>query len=308
VSQGAIPGPSSNQTIEDQFETVVALAAADITAGWTAPLTIATVCLANSDLWVSLCREARANHDAYARRHRYGLRFHSQSLSVGREPSWWKLPILASVLRVPAVRFAFWMDSDSLFMRQATPLDAVLPPSGKSSAWPADALVSVSAGHSMMRASASAEALLRAAWALWPPPHPRIWWEQSALVYLLGGEQSACRVDVLCNKCSAMFSGQPQSACAGHNCSRRLGGRWSESAHVFPAGYMVQDLKAFAANGQSGLVLHFAGEGSQKAQFMSEFARLAEQPAWRERSRFVPADPSSVTRPDYGATNCGTPL
>jgi hypothetical protein len=294
-----LPPGSASPAALPTFDAMVAVASLDAAAGWYAPLTIASMCAPHNQKWTVICAEAKGNHRAYAQRHGYGLRFHSKELPTGREDSWSKLPIIASVLRTAGVRTAFWMDSDALFMRQGVPLDVLLPPRGSDLAFPPDAVVSVNAGHISLRRSLTSTDFLRAVWSVYPePPEPRIWWEQSAVAYVLGGEEPACRADVVCNVCTRLASGNPPSSCAGRNCSKRLGGRFAQRTHIFPAHWMSQDIYTFEQNNRSGQVLHFAGMGDDvKARLMRKWARFAALPNNTALVDFVAGRPSAaVTR------------
>ena len=284
-------GGGGDSDSDSHFDDVMAAAAADSGAGTAARVTVVSICVGETATWVDICKHARANQIKYTQLHGYGLRHHGaellRTLQRPRNTSWLKLPVLAAALSTAGVEHGFWMDSDALFVRLATPLHHVFTPAGKHVAFGADPLCSVNAGHIVLRAGSWVREMLRAAWDLYDPPvEPAIWWEQSAIAYLLGGEASECRADVLCNGCTRLLTGS--DACVGHNCSHRLAGRWATGTHVFGRDHMAQGRTAFNRYNRTGFIVHFSGEAAaEKLRLMSSFSAWALQPTALAQTRFV---------------------
>jgi len=113
-----------------------------------------------------------------------------------RTLSWYKLPLMASALLSPSTRFAFWMDEAGV--------GGEYPPA------------TVNGGHFGVVSGELGARLLRRAWQVYPAPKPDRWWEQSALIYLFGGERAECRKDIRAFDCARHLAGEL--------------GRWSRSA------------------------------------------------------------------------------
>jgi hypothetical protein len=191
----------------EDFEALVAEFAQRETRGSSCKrVTVTTVCFAGNEAWRSICQDAFANHQAYTRAQGYGLRFFDdESLLKGRRPAWYKLPAVISVSRCPGVDLVFWMDADSLFMDLRRSLGFLMPRGSTSMSFSRDwenfgdtlAPCSVlNSGHFFLRTGGWGVQLFQKAWDLYPAPDPQDWFEQSALMYLLGGCRPECREDL----------------------------------------------------------------------------------------------------------------
>ena len=100
----------------------------------TARHTVVGMCDAHSPDFQIICSVHRTNVERYVRAwgaDGYGFSFYSK-LPAGagsRHTTWYKIPVLYKTIRTPGVEFAFWMDSDSLFMTLAKPMP--VPSDGK---------------------------------------------------------------------------------------------------------------------------------------------------------------------------------
>ena len=77
-----------------------------------------------------ICSVHKTNIERYVAAHaNYGFSFFAElPKAVGkRDLTWYKIPALYKTLRTPGVEFAFWIDSDSLFMTLHKPLPEPSP-------------------------------------------------------------------------------------------------------------------------------------------------------------------------------------
>jgi len=66
----------------------------------------------------------------------------------------------------------------------------------------------VNGGHFGVVSGELGARLLRRAWQVYPAPKPDRWWEQSALIYLFGGERAECRKDIRAFDCARHLAGE----------------------------------------------------------------------------------------------------
>jgi len=181
----------------------------------TALNTIVGMCVAESEDYKIICSVFKENAVRYARAWPHtGLSyFDTLPVAAGkRTAAWYKLPVVHKTLRTPGVELVFWTDADSLFMTTAMPLP--VPSMSRSmafsthwnSTWSTDPSHPdyINSGHFSIRPTAYSESVLRKSWATCPPP----WmtnvlpigedqkvdmYEQTSLIYVLGGSEPACR-------------------------------------------------------------------------------------------------------------------
>ena len=72
--------------------------------------------------WREICNIAHSNFQDYVLHNSYGLRFFRSLPGIERHPAWYKIPCMISVLATPGVKFAVWVDADSLFYDFTTKL------------------------------------------------------------------------------------------------------------------------------------------------------------------------------------------
>eukprot|EP00928_Gymnodinium_smaydae_P013353 TRINITY_DN14874_c1_g5_i1.p1 TRINITY_DN14874_c1_g5~~TRINITY_DN14874_c1_g5_i1.p1 ORF type:complete len:368 (+),score=39.44 TRINITY_DN14874_c1_g5_i1:68-1171(+) len=170
-------------------------------------IAIVSICYSaeeRSPYFSQICKIAHNNFQQYSERHGYRLLFHDTVIPGcdGRSPAWHKVRALQDTMRQEGVEMVFWMDADSLFMNMDKPLADVLPSDGKEMSIVGDHNAFLNSGHFVLRNSEWSKRLLEEAWSIYPPPNPQFWWEQSALLYILGGRRSECREDVNVNDCN----------------------------------------------------------------------------------------------------------
>jgi len=185
--------------------------------------TVVGMCEARSADFRVICSVHQTNVERYVRAwgsHEYAFSFFNELPEAAgkRHMTWYKIPTLYKTIRTPGVEYAFWMDSDSLFMSLTRPM--AVPSPGKYLAISTHSLPSVvspdyiNAGHLSLRRGKYTDGLLRAVWEACPSP-----WtitrakgkskvaltaaemdaakvdheEQSALIFVLGGSKLGCR-------------------------------------------------------------------------------------------------------------------
>uniref|UniRef100_A0A7S0JI40 Nucleotide-diphospho-sugar transferase domain-containing protein n=1 Tax=Calcidiscus leptoporus TaxID=127549 RepID=A0A7S0JI40_9EUKA len=223
-SPAMLPGaPTSTGTA--QLLATAALLTSNASYGCHRNLTMVTTCTADSLHYEQLCAYVRHNFAAYARKHSYGLRFFdTQLLHTARGGSGWsKLAALLSVLSHPQVDYAFWVDSDSIFLNFELPLDGLLPAGEMRMTITGDHNCMFNAGVFLLRNSDWARQLLLQAYDVYPAPRmgftpevlsmarnrwrankdhvvgPQDFWEggdQEAIMWLLTGRQRKCRDNI----------------------------------------------------------------------------------------------------------------
>mmetsp|Transcript_75059 Transcript_75059/g.125085 ORF Transcript_75059/g.125085 Transcript_75059/m.125085 type:complete len:344 (+) Transcript_75059:45-1076(+) len=254
----------------------LATAAESCATGTSKDITITSFCTVlpgpRQLMWKEVCNLGYNNHLRYATRHGYAYRFFACgyfSSLTERHPVWWKLPFLLNVIRNPAVRFAFWVDADSLFMNMNKNLTFLLPPWRKHITFSPDLHCSVNAGQMMLAASHWSEMLLHKWWDIDPPPFPELWREQASLMYLLSGERSHCRKSVWDPKGvgPTCFEGKPCSSHDSdghpHDCCRNVSGYWAN--HAVQLAKVDMNAWWFDFHAGEHLMITFAGkEGKDK--------------------------------------------
>jgi len=239
-------------------------------------ITVVSFCSSADTSWGIICDIAKRNFFSYTQKHAYGLHFFTtMPPKRSRVPQWYKLPASAAVLKTPKVQFVFWADGDSLFMT-SKPLTSLLPIGKIAITFSRDTGTSarkdggcfMNSGHFMLH-GIMAQQLLREAWEIYPAPYPETWFEQSSLVFLLGGSRRHCRVAVasryladgpqLCGqdkklRCSSWdFNGEYDGCCE----EDLMAGPWAELADV----RVKHEMNAWANDFLEGTdsIVQFAG-------------------------------------------------
>jgi len=179
---------------------------------------VVTLCI--GERFEAMCKWVQQNRWEYVSRHGYGLHFVTRMPASKRPFAWLKLPLLAAILTLPNVQQAFWADADAAFMRMDRPLptppvqpkriEAVfseevgLGSLGLGQMFPASI---AQTGSFWLLATPWSTRLLHEAWNVFPPPEPDRWWEQSSLIYLLGGQRPECRRDIRVSDCYNQTAG-----------------------------------------------------------------------------------------------------
>jgi hypothetical protein len=233
--------------------------------GFTGEVAVVTLCYppdaTGDQLWTKICSTARANFQKYVASHGYRLFFHDQppAHTEGRPPVWHKIPALQEALSTDGVKYAFWMDADSIFVNLAQGLDIVLPPEGKEMTIVGDFNCFLNAGHFVMHRGTWSTQFLNDTWALDAPPKPDLWFEQSAMIYLLTGRNSSCEYQVW-----------PGSCC-------------DSSAMALAEVHVVEHsvMNSYTEEYKDGdLLIHFAGRSTEdKVDLMEEYAKRAGSPS-----------------------------
>eukprot|EP00928_Gymnodinium_smaydae_P013350 TRINITY_DN14874_c1_g2_i4.p1 TRINITY_DN14874_c1_g2~~TRINITY_DN14874_c1_g2_i4.p1 ORF type:complete len:361 (+),score=37.11 TRINITY_DN14874_c1_g2_i4:46-1128(+) len=202
-----------------------------------------------SPYFTQICEVAHRNFHEYSEHHGYRLFFHDKPFPscvgcAGRSPAWHKIRALQDAMQQDGVNFVFWMDSDSLFMNLDKNLTDVLPSDGKEMAIVGDHNAFLNSGHLVLRNSEWSKSLLEEAWSTYPPPQPDCWWEQSALLYILGGRRPECREAVNVKDCN------------------NAGPSFLPQVEVKKQSSMNSYITSFH---EGDLVLHFAGQPDKSA-------------------------------------------
>ncbi len=220
-------------------------------------IAVVSVCYPQNEDYATICRVARENFQRYSEDHGYQLIFHNKAPSglAGRDAAWGKVLALQAALSQPSVDYVFWMDGDSLFMNQDRSLEALIPTGENQLTMTGDRNCFLNSGHLMLKKGNWTEDFLNKTWAMYPPPEPKGWWEQSSMIYLLSGlspedkDAKGCKADV-------------QSCCSS---------RAGKGCDVRPQGQMNRYLNSF---GSGDFILHFAGKGGwEKATLMEQYAQ-----------------------------------
>eukprot|EP00434_Breviolum_minutum_P039588 symbB.v1.2.035158.t1/scaffold4674.1/size36665/2 len=225
-------------------------------------ITVVSVCYPQNTDYATICRVAHENFQRYCQDHGYQLIFHNTAPSglAGRDAAWGKVLALQAALSQPNVDYVFWMDGDSLFMNQDRSLEELIPSGENQLTMAGDHNCFLNSGHLMLKKGNWTENFLNQTWAMYPPPEPKAWWEQSSMIYLLSGlspedkDARGCKADV--NSCC--------SSTPGKGCDVR------------PQRQMNSYLSSF---GSGDFILHFAGEGGEKATLMEQYAQRVLPPA-----------------------------
>ena len=225
-------------------------------------ITVVSVCYPQNTDYATICRVAHKNFQRYCQDHGYQLIFQNTTPSglAGRDAAWGKVLALQAALSQPNVDYVFWMDGDSLFMNQDRSLEELIPSGENQLTMTGDHNCFLNSGHLMLKKGNWTENFLNKTWAMYPPPEPKAWWEQSSMIYLLSGlspedkDAKGCKVDV--NSCC---SSTPRKGC-----------------DVRPQRQMNSYLSSF---GSGDFILHFAGEGGEKATLMEQYAQRVLPPA-----------------------------
>lgn len=225
-------------------------------------ITVVSVCYPQNTDYATICRVAHKNFQRYCQDHGYQLIFQNTTPSglAGRDAAWGKVLALQAALSQPNVDYVFWMDGDSLFMNQDRSLEELIPSGENQLTMTGDHNCFLNSGHLMLKKGNWTENFLNQTWAMYPPPEPKAWWEQSSMIYLLSGlspedkDAKGCKADV--NSCC--------SSTPGKGCDVR------------PQRQMNSYLSSF---GSGDFILHFAGEGGEKATLMEQYAQRVLPPA-----------------------------
>ena len=267
------------------FTELVRSAAADAHAGLARNVTLVSLCV--PPMSPEACSVSHANLRAYAAKHGYGTRLFSslpESLAApARKPSWYKLPLLQSVLEAPGVKTAVWLDPTSLVMNLSLPLplEQMLPVDRPEVqlAHGADKHCFVKAEPLAVRRGDFAAAFLREAWTTYPAPgfgretqDQSVWGDRASMAYLLGGARQECRKDVANVVCCSLGAHKYAASSSTNkyaSAAVQLPGRgWSGSLVA------ADPSERYTAG---DLLLNLPRGGSEHGAAMLRFHKLAEQ-------------------------------
>ena len=114
----------------DLSEIARMLVTANVSVPTTGTHTIVGMCQPESKDFDIMCSVHKTNVERYVAAHAsYGFSFFTELPAAAgkRDLTWYKIPALYKTLSSPGVEFAFWMDSDSLFMTLHKPLPEPSP-------------------------------------------------------------------------------------------------------------------------------------------------------------------------------------
>jgi len=277
------PEPSSGRSSEigrlvrAAIEDVMQLGAANAsTVVVTACATASSTSTKQPTFFDKMHRAVFDNYLSYVDANGYGLRMHRNAPCAGstvchRPLAWYKLPFVVAALKAPFVRNAFWSDCDSLFLtHQPLPLELLHETQHAAFTYEPGLgpfrASQVNSGHFLLRANSWSIALLSAAWEVYPPPEPARWYEQSSLIFLLGGSRMQCRAHIFREGCYDNLSGN----------------MWSERMAVLPpSAFNALPWELHARPLTWVWMVHFFGDDvvyrdvlqQSKASIMLEFAQ-----------------------------------
>ena len=179
-----------------------------------------------------------------------------------RKAVWSKIPALQKALKDPSVQYAFWMDSDSLFMNFGKRLESLIPKGDSHLSFSGGPFCFLNAGHIMFKNDAWTKAFLEDVWETFPAPRP--YEEQSAMVYALW-KRSSKEKAARCREKTVILPYSPFGCCNGTGI---LG------VDLHP------DMNEYGGAFHSGdFMLHFAGGKGNKSQKMETYEKKVMQPS-----------------------------
>eukprot|EP00927_Polykrikos_kofoidii_P038161 TRINITY_DN3245_c1_g1_i1.p1 TRINITY_DN3245_c1_g1~~TRINITY_DN3245_c1_g1_i1.p1 ORF type:complete len:341 (-),score=24.34 TRINITY_DN3245_c1_g1_i1:237-1259(-) len=120
----------------------------------------------------------------------------NETKMAGRDRPWAKVLLILSALGTDGIDYVFWSDADSLIMDFSRPLDEFLPTGDAQLTVTGDSNCVLNSGHMLLKRSEWTTALLEEVWSTFPGPEPRVWAEQTSMIWILTGRQPRCRADV----------------------------------------------------------------------------------------------------------------
>lgn len=181
-----------------------------------------------------------------------------------RVAAWSKVPALQAALKDPDVHFAFWIDSDSLFMNFDERLEHLLPNGENHVSFSGGPFCFLNAGHMMFKNDAWTETFLKEVWETYPAPRP--YEEQSAMVYVLWKHSSPEKARK-CREKTVILPYSPLGCCNGTGilgAEMRAFNVMNENAGSFQPGHFL---------------LHFPGKPEKKAQRMADYSKRVLKPS-----------------------------
>ena len=245
-----------------------------------APPSIAVVsgCVAEDADYVKACRIAEKNFRSYvayqnrlldgsSERKNEMAHFYKFFWFDAKEPGaedrevvWSKILALQKALKDSSVQYAFWMDSDSLFMNFGKRVESFIPGGDSHLSFSGGGLCFLNAGHMMFKNDAWTKEFLEDVWETFPAPKP--FEEQSAMVYALW-KRSSKEKATECRERTQNLHASPLGCCNGTGV---LGVDQRPDMNVFPVAYQSGDF-----------IVHFAG-GHEKSHAMEKFEKKVLQP------------------------------
>jgi hypothetical protein len=269
------------------MQDIARLAALNPSAGVTRSITLVSLCTASEEPRV--CEASRSNLRAYADAQGYGARLFSDvpgiSIISRRKPTWYKLPLLLSVLNTTGVDYAIWIEPNALIMNMSLPLPlaSMLPgetqiaftarggPGGKGWAGWADRCF-MTPKPLALRSGPLANDFLQETWDAYPPPmSTSLHDERAAMAFVLGKERDKCRTRLDMETCCRS--------------SKTVNDTKYTHAKLTGRGWQGDLMSGSELYEPGDFMLHFSLAGEAQAAAMQKFSRLAEASATKEYAK-----------------------